>query len=439
MNWRAILTWSVALPLCPALLVRAEPVGGRPARPPNPPRPEPARLSRTEAVQEALTYNPALEAAREQVAESKAGITVARAWPDPSIVTESDQLTSFLNQGSASERDIGLQFTVPYPGRTRLNGRVARAAWQEARYTLAQLQQQTAAQTAQAYDTLLVALRHQDDLTQSEAMSRQFLERTEARFRGGTVPKLDVLKARVDDSKSKLDLITNEHAIAMARAALNRLLGRPIGGAIEPSDPLVFPAPLPDLDALKELARRRRPELQAMALQQQAARDSTALAKQYWIPDVNLTMWRSYIPGAPDSYKLDAGVSLPLFFWNHERGAIAQAKHKERELQATGTDLQAQVMLDVENAYSTAVTAWQQAEYLRDQLLPEARAAYQAASTSYAIGGSSALELMDAKGVLLSAESQYTDALGAVNTAREDLERAIGAPLPSFPSGTHEK
>jgi len=97
-------------------------------------------------------------------------------------------------------------------------------------------------------------------------------------------------------------------------------------------------------------------------------------------------------------------------------------------------------MLDLQTSYSAAATAWRQAVYLRDELLPEAQAAYKAASTSYNLGGSSALDLLDAKATLLSAVSQYTDALGAVNTARADLERAVGAPLLPAPAGTpHEK
>jgi outer membrane protein TolC len=41
-------------------------------------------LSRQQAIQEALQHNPSITAAREQVAEAKAGITVATALPDPS-------------------------------------------------------------------------------------------------------------------------------------------------------------------------------------------------------------------------------------------------------------------------------------------------------------------------------------------------------------------
>ena len=400
----------------------------------------PLRLSRAQAVQEALTRNPAIAAAREQVEEANAGITIATAWTDPALATEASQMSSFLNPHSATEHDVGLAFTVPYPNRTRLNGKIASATWQQMQHALTQLQQQTASQTAQAYDAILVALRHHENLEQSQDMSRQFLEKTEARFRAGTAAKLDVLKAKVDFSKTANDLIANEHAITVARAGLNKLLGRPVRSELEPADTLEVPGPLPDFRALTELAMNSRPELLSMTVQQKAAVDLTTLAKQYWAPDLSLTLWRSYIDGAPNSYKLDAGISLPLFFWQHEKGAIAQARHHERELQATNSDLVGQVMLDVQISYSTATTAWRQAVYLRDELLPEAQAAYKAAFANYSLGGSSALDLRDAKGTLLDAESQYTDALGSVNDARAGLERAVGAPLPFVPLGTpHEK
>ncbi|HEV7502302.1 MAG TPA: TolC family protein, partial [Vicinamibacteria bacterium] len=71
------------------------------------------------------------------------------------------------------------------------------------------------------------------------------------------------------------------------------------------------------------------------------------------------------------------------------------------------------------------------------ELLPEAEEAYRIASVSYGLGGTSALELLDAKRALLDAKSQYTDALGAASDARADLERAVGVPLTPVPAGVN--
>jgi cobalt-zinc-cadmium efflux system outer membrane protein len=114
---------------------------------------------------------------------------------------------------------------------------------------------------------------------------------------------------------------------------------------------------------------------------------------------------------------------------------VAESRHREAELGAARRDLVAQVSQEVRVAYAGAVTALQQVVWIRDQLLPEAQQAYRIASTSYSLGGSSALEVLDAKRTLLDAQSQYTDALGAVNDAAAQLQLAVGAPLDDASTG----
>lgn len=397
-------------------------------------------LSRQQAVQEALSRNPAITVAREQVEEAKAGITIATAIPDPSLVTEIDQERNFFNPGSGVEQDVGVQFTVPSRYRTHLNGRIARGGWQAAQFALTQLRQQIASQTAQAYDAVQVAVRHREDLTDSKRIAEQVLEKTQTRYQAGSVPRLDTIKAKVDLAKAENDLIANQKTIATSRSGLNRLLGRSLATALEVIEPLNVPGRVPELAALEQLAAASRPELRSMTAQRKAAHDSTTLARQFWAPDLNLTLWHSDVQGYPDSYKFDGGITFPLFFWQHQKGQVSQAEHHERELEAAAGDLFSQVMLDVDNSYTAATIAWEQAVFLRDQLLPEARQAFDVTFSSYSLGGSSALDLLDAKSTLVAAESEYTDALGAVNDAVADLERAVGAPLPPVTAGTsHEK
>jgi cobalt-zinc-cadmium efflux system outer membrane protein len=135
----------------------------------------------------------------------------------------------------------------------------------------------------------------------------------------------------------------------------------------------------------------------------------------------------------PGSTLFTTGISLPLpaFYWQHAKGDIAQAEHFERELSATYRDTRAQVAQDVQTAYANASTAMRQVSFLRDQLVPAAREAYRVASTSYSLGGSSALEVLTARSNLLSAQSQLADALAAASTARADLDRALGATVPT--------
>jgi len=397
--------------------------------------PETLRLSRRQAIDEALGRNPGILASKAQVEQARAQVVIATALPDPTLAVDVAGQTRALDPASGNASDVGFGVTLPFPTKTRLHGAVAGSALQAAEFTLAQLRQQVAAQTAQAYDAILVALRHGDDLRQGKELALDFLAKTKARYLGGTVPKVDVVKAQVDVAQAENDLIANERTLITARASLNRLLGRTGGAPFEVTDSLDVPAPSADIETLERLAQASRPELKSLAIQREGARAATRLARQYWVPDVNLTLTRNAQDGSPTTWTTGIGFGVPIFFRQHLRGEVAAATHREEELAANAADQVAQVSLDVRTAAAGFSTALRQAVFLRDELLPEAREVYRVAAVSYELGGASALELLDAKRTLLDAEKQYADALGAANDAAAALELAAGAPLPPAPSG----
>jgi cobalt-zinc-cadmium efflux system outer membrane protein len=389
----------------------------------------PLVLTRREAVDSALARNPQLRVAREQVAQARARAVSNAAFPDPTLTGDLTGQSGATRFRSNTGSDVGIGLSLPFPTKFLLRRRVGSADVDAAQFGYDQLRQQTASLTAQGYDALIVLLRHRADLLEGDSLARDFLGKTQVRFAAGSVPRLDVLKAQVDLAQAENALLSNQRDVANARAALNRLLGRPLGAGIEAADSLAIPSDLPPLDSLVGLALARRPELLGLARERAGAGAATALAQQYWLPDVDLSVEKNLSQGTPGTYTTGIGLSVPLFFWNHQRGEVAESKHHERELAAAYTDLEAEVEEDVRTTYATAATALQQAVYLRDQLLPEARRAYEIALTSYGLGGSSTLDVLDARRTLLDAEGQYADALGAANDARADLERAIGSAL----------
>lgn len=388
------------------------------------------RLSRRQAIAEALMRNAQLAIAREQTAQARARRVSAIAIPDPNVSASFDQAAGPFAFRGAGSRPLEVDLTVPFPDKFRLNNRIGRAdiGASESNY---RLQQQTVALAASAtYDSLLSALKHREFLKDARDLAADFLKRTQARYDAGTAAKLDVIQAQVGLAQSNNDLIANERDVATAQASLNRTLGRVVGAPIHPTDTLEVPAELPDSATIEQVALARRPELAILQQQQQGARATTSLTKEFWLPDIFFAMQRDY--AAPGSPLFTTGISLPvpIFYWQHSRGDIAQAQHAERELEATYRDTRAQVIQDVRSAYANASTAMRQVAFLRDELLPAARDAYRVAATSYSLGGSSAIEVLTARSALLDAQSQLVDALAAANTARADLERALGAQVP---------
>ncbi|AHG91301.1 outer membrane efflux protein [Gemmatirosa kalamazoonensis] len=394
------------------------------------------RLTRRQAIAEALRNNPLIEVAREQTAQSRARRVTATAIPDPAFTASIDQQPQLFNLGRAAgqERNVGIGLDVPFPSRIRLAGRVATSDVR-ASESNAQLQSQLVAVGASAaYDSLLVARRIRDILIENVTLASDFLKRTQARYDAGTVPKLDVIRAQTDLAQARTDLIGSERDVANAQASLNRALGRVIGAPIAPLDSLEVPPPLPDSTTIERVALAARPELAILSSQQSGQRANTSLLKQFWLPDLTLGVSRDYAqPGSP---VFTTGVALPLptFYWQHTRGEIAESQHREQELAASYRDLRAQVTQDVRSAFANANTALKQALFIRDELLPSAREAFRVASVSYSLGGSSALEVLDTRRALQDAQSQLAQALADANTARADLERALGVSLASLPA-----
>lgn len=401
--------------------------------------PDTLLLTRAAAIQRALAHNPQLEVAREQIAEFRAVKVQAVAIPDPAVTASLDEQPGLLRSAPTGQKNIGATLDVPFPDKFRLRGSVSGADVKAAEANYAAIQQQIAALTAEQYDSLLVALRHRTDLTQAETLANDFLRRTQARFDAGTAPRLDVIKAQVDVAGSTNDLISNRRTITDARTALNRFMGRPLGAPFVATDSLGVPPPLPPVEVLETAALNARPELAGLMAERKGARSATTLAKEFWLPDITLGVSRD-VSGHSGAGVFSTGLAfpLPVLFWQHTRGEISQSQHRERELAASYRDLEAQVAQDVRAAYSSASTALLQAVYIRDQLLPSAREAYRSTAASYAIGGTSAFEVIDARRTLLQAESQYADALASANTSRSDLERAVSVPLATIATGTNQ-
>jgi outer membrane protein TolC len=391
-------------------------------------------LTRSEAIAAALANNPQIDVAREQTAQARARRVSATAIPDPTLTYSLDGQPGFLQLGSAVQRNAVIGLGVPFPDKFRLRNTIATAEVHSYEYGFTGLRQQIAAQASREYDSLLVAIRHQGDFTTSRDLARDFLAKTKARFEAGTVARLDVIRAQVALAQSENALIASGRNVTLAGDALDRLIGRPLGTPIVPADSLSVPPELPEVVVLEQMALAQRPELGSIASQRTGARAVTALAREFWLPDFTLSVQRNYGPdGGGALYSAGIAMPIPILYWQHSRGDIAESQHRERELSAAERDVRAAIAQDVRASYAAASTALRQAIYLRDELLPAAREAYRVASVSYGLGGSSALDVLDARRNLLDAQSQYADALALATGARADLERAAAVPLSRFP------
>jgi len=393
------------------------------------------QLSRADAVARAIAMNPTIEIAAALTAQARARRTQAGAIPDPVGSADWEQGRGFFGAGGPTSRAISATLTIPFPDKLRLQRRIGSGDVRSAEADSVLARQTTAALTSQAYDALIAARRRRSDLLEIDSLAQEFVTRTRGRLEAGTAARLDVLKAEVDAGQARNDLISAERDIITTRTSLNRLLGRALDAPVIPSDSLDVPDTLPALEPLLAAATVNRPELASLAGQRDGAKAASRLAKEFWLPDITVGVGRDRADPGPGVLTTGISLPIPIFYWQHARGEIAEARSRERELDATMRDLRAAIGEEVRSLYAATDAAIRQARFLDQQLLPAAREAHRIASASYALGGSSALDVLDARRSLIDAERQAVDALLEANATRAELERAVATPLSSLGSG----
>lgn len=405
------------------------------AQQPSSPTTDTLRLTRVDAVARASLANPTVAIAAAQIRAARARRTQAGALPDPIGSATWEQGRGLFGAGEPTTRAVGVTLTLPFPEKLRLQRRAATADLQSSEADSLLQSQVIATLTSQAYDGLIAARHRLRDLTELAALADSFAAQARRRLDAGTAAQLDVVRADVDAGKARTDLLSARRDVQMAATSLNRLLDRPLDAPLVPTDSLTPPGTLPPLPALLAAAFAHRPELRSLTAQQDGAAATEKLARRFWLPDLTVGVGRDFADRGPGVLTTGIELPLPLFYWQHARGEIAESNARRHELEGVGRDLRAAIGEEVRLLYTTAVTANEQAAYLRDQVLPAAREAHRIASESYVLGGSAALDVLDARRTLLEAEQDTIEALLLAHTARADLERAVATPLVTLGTG----
>jgi outer membrane protein len=261
------------------------------------------------------------------------------------------------------------------------------------------------------------ALRAQATLKVAEQTvdSRQLVvEQAEALQKSGLKSGLDVSIASYNLSEAKLLLARAQNDQQAAFAELSAAIGSREEKRFDLADEDLPAAPLPDQTAMIGEALRRRPDLSALQLDRDAARQFLKAEKALKMPSIS-AVWNAGFAPFHDS-KLDnhynaAGISvnIPIFNGRLFKAREAEAEFKARASEQNLRDLENRVVRDVRLAWLGADSAWRRIG-LAAQLLSRANEALSLAQERYRLGLSSIVELSQAQLNVTVAELENTNA-----------------------------
>ncbi len=389
-----------------------------------------APLRFNDVVRAAVARNPLVEAARARVRAAEAGRVTARTIANP-IATVQVENAPFPGQSSrtvATETSafatLPLEFLYQRSPRVRRAGEDVRAAEAD----LASARWLIALDAARAFERMAVAQSSADAAADLRKGLEELRAYNERRVREGVAAEGELIRVRVEADRAAIEETLARAELARAGAELRQFVpDLAYSTGLNPPrvavDTALRVSPIPQIAELMTQARARQPEILAARARVASARAESDYQRTLNVRQLGATFGSRRTAG---EYTMIAGISIPLPFFDRNRGEIerATASHiaAEHELEWTERRIAAQV--DAARSASTLLST--QLDSLSNDLLTRAEESREIAVAAYREGAGTLLQVIDASRALSEVRQAYYRALLARQASLLELQAAIG-------------
>lgn len=384
----------------------------------------------------AREHNPELAAMRYEADAAAQRVHPAAALPDPVLRTE---LMDITRQGTRNPSLLpskvgGTQYTLmqslPWFGKRDLQRGVADAQ-------VVQANGQTSATWAELSSRIKSVYAMYYYLSNSERLTHETLDlmtsleqAAQTRYANGLGAQQDVIRAQVEQTDLRTELLGLENEQHHAHGRLNTLLSRPAMAVLaQPASARPLPAEAQlDYPVLEEKLRARNPQLMmADARRDEAEKNRDMIFKNRY-PDITLGVAPTQTGSRISEWDLMIEINIPL-----QQGVRrSQEREAEAMLAATGARKEAvlnQMLADLAESRSSLETARRTASLISTRLLPQAELTYQSALAGYETGKVDFATLLDAQRQILQARQRQLKAQLEAQLSLAEIERLLGEEL----------
>lgn len=384
----------------------------------------------------AKEQNPEYLSMRYEAAAAAERVTPAGALPDPKFRTELRDLTRMGEQNATlapnrvgSTRYLVMQ-DVPWFGKRDLKREAAEFEAQGAKGLALGTWSEIAAKIKTTYAELYYLYRN-------ERLTREILDLmvrleniAQARYAGGLSAQQDAIRAQVEQTGMRNELVALESERRRAEARLNALLARPTSAPLaEPQTlrPLPAPAKL-DFAALEERVMASNPWVSSDASRVKAAEKSRDLTYKNRYPDFSFGISPIQYRNSVKEWELMVEVNIPL----QQGSRRAQERESESMLTAARSRREAtvnQMLAELSENLAGLEAARRTEALVSESLLPQSELTFRSALAGYETGQVDFATLLDAQRQIRQAKQNQIKAQAEGQARLADIERILGEDL----------
>lgn len=403
-----------------------------------------------EAVNEALKVNPVLESSAQYLRAAESARLEARAGFGPSVgVNYGATLYDKERPERNTKKSYSFSVNVSQPLFTGFNllNSYQKAALQEDEKRL-ELENARLDIVRQVQASFLEYLRAQENIRSTQRSlerARAQLALARASYDVGTRPRLDVLQAELEVSRSEAVLIQCENSRDICRAQLNTLLNLRVDADTDYVGDLNTVPFKGTLDNCLERAYRMRPDLQLAQLAVDIARKDRGMARSAFFPQLAASfIWQSegdtpraagskYTGSDYNQWQAGLTASWSIFDSGRDYHAIGKENANIAALEAQLRSCFNDSAYEIKSCLSSVQDTLRMIDVAR-RSVASAKESYNDAKMRYELQLGTNLDLLTAQSdlaeaelSLISAQTDYLTALSALYVAMGEINPSLGS------------
>lgn len=331
---------------------------------------------------------------------------------------------------------FNLNFSLPLftGGRLASGYRAASSHLQASRETVRESRHETLFNVKQAFYGYLLARDFETVAGEALDLAEKHLANVRALHQVGMASRFDLLRAEVQASNLKPQVIRARNSLQLAELALKTVVGLDLDSDVEFRGELAFSHLEKDADAAVAEALSRRPEIRRLEHQHRMASEMLKAARASHLPtlavggayniwadrfDFSKRTWQNF-------YSVNLVVNIPLFSGLSTHAEVGRSKAMIRELEHLQQGLSDMVRFEVRQALSNYSQA-RETLLSQEMNVEQAREAVRIAELNYAEGLATSLDVSTAQVALSQALTNRSQALYDCAVSLAQLEKAAGA------------
>ena len=376
-------------------------------------------------IEEALSKNPDVSAARQAATAAGQRPAQARSLPNPmfSVGYTNDGWSPSLGSMEDSNLAFMASQDLPYPGKRGLRGDIATREAGQVEQQAERVGRSITAEVKRAYYGLLLSRHLLDLIRDQEENWKQIEGVARARYAVGQGAQQDVLRVQVEVTRIQQLQAEQEAEAEIRLAELNRLLAR------TPNAPLETPAHLAlrpvqgSLDQLFEWATSVSPELKGVSLGIERAALAVNLAKKEFKPDFSVQTAYMNRGGLAPMWQAGIGISVPLYRKRLSAG-LAEAETQLRSTQSAIESVRLQLRFRTQERLTQLKTTEKVAILYGEGIVPQDRMSVEAALANYQTGKLPFIAVLEALTTLYNDRATHLRLLANHEQTLASLEEA---------------